>query len=308
MSEGTLTAEERAGAAVGQAGEGSDPARRAASRTPPDNLWFERPLNLADAVRDIWRFRELILSLAERDYRARYKQALLGVAWSVLTPVLLMVVFTLVFTKFQRFDTGGAPYVLFTYLGLLPWTFFSSSVSAGAQSITANMPLVNKVACPREVFPLAAIAVAAIDTLISSVVLVVLFLTTGFAPKAESVYIPLYLSVLLVYTIGVTLIFSSVLVYLRDLRHLLPLLLQIGLFATPVAYGIEVIGTTRAKLILYCALDPVAPVIDGLRRSVLHGLGPDWTLLGAGAAGAAVVFVGGFVLFKRLELSIADIA
>jgi ABC-type polysaccharide/polyol phosphate export permease len=314
MSDSTLTADQGAtGPAVGLADDTSGacvgaaaPPRPAAS--PPEELWFRRRLSLSDAVRDVWRFRELILSLAERDYRARYKQAVLGLAWSVLTPVALMLIFTLVFTKFQRFDTGGAPYVLFSYLGLLPWTFFSSSVSSGGQSITANMSLVNKVACPREVFPLAAVAVAAIDTVISSAVLLVLFLITGFAPKPETVYAPLYIAVLLVYTIGVTVIVSAVLVYLRDLRHMLPLLLQIGLFATPVAYGIEVIANTRPKLVIYSFLNPVAPVIDGLRRSVLYGLGPDWALLGAGALGAALVLVVGFVLFKKLEVAIADIA
>jgi ABC-type polysaccharide/polyol phosphate export permease len=311
MSDSTLTADQGAtGTAVGLAGDASSarPAEQPRAAAPPDDLWFRRRLRLRDAVRDVWRFRELILSLAERDYRARYKQALLGIAWSVLTPVALMLIFTLVFTKFQRFETGGAPYVLFAYLGLLPWTFFSSSVSAGGQSITANMSLVNKVACPREVFPLAAVAVAAIDTVISSAVLLVLFLITGFTPKLETLYAPLYIAVLVVYTIGITVIVSAVLVYLRDLRHMLPLLLQIGLFITPVAYGIEVIGRTRAKLIVYSFLNPVAPAIDGLRRSILHGLGPDWTLLGVGALGAALVLAGGFVLFKKLEVSIADIA
>ena len=278
------------------------------SGSPPHDLWFRRRIKLRHAFGDVWRFRELIWSLAERDYRSRYKQALLGIAWSVLTPVLMMVVFTVVFTRFQRVDTGGAPYVLFSYLGILPWTFFSNSISGGGQSIVSNMSLVNKVACPREVFPLGTIVVSAIDTLIASVVLLFLFVVTGVAPKPQTLYAPLFLLVLLVFTVGLTLIISSVLVYLRDLRHVLPLLLQLGLFLTPVAYGMNVLIHSRWKLVVYSFLNPVAPVIDGLRRTVLYGLPPDWELLGAGAAGALLAFVTGYIIFKRLEVGIADIA
>ena len=276
--------------------------------TPPDDLWFRRQIDFRTAVRDVWRFRELILSLAERDYRARYKQALLGIAWSLLTPVMLMVVFTLVFTKIRSFDTHGVPYPLFAYLGLLPWTFFSNSVINGGQSIVNNMSLVNKVACPREVFGLAGIAVAAVDTLISSAVLVLLFAITGFVPHLEAVYAPVLLAVLLVYTVGLTLGISAAVVYFRDLRQILPLAVQLGLFLTPVAYGMEVIAHTRSKLMIYSFLNPVAPVIDGFRRTILYGLPPDWGLLGAGAAGAILVFAGGYIVFKRLEVGIADIA
>ena len=276
--------------------------------SPPIELWFKRRIDLRTAFRDIWRFRELILSLAERDYRSRYKQAVLGIGWAVLNPVLLVIVFTIVFTRVQRVATGGAPYVLFAYLGLIPWTFFSGSVSGGGQSIVTNMALVNKVACPREVFPLATIALTALDALISSAVLVILFGVTGYAPKPQSIYAPLLLLVLLVFTVGLTLIVSAALVYLRDLRLILPLAIQLGLFLTPIAYGINVIVRSRTNLLIYSFLNPVAPVIDSLRRTVLYGFAPDWQLLGMGAAGALIVLVGGYALFKRLEVGIADIA
>ena len=134
---------------------------------------------------------------------------------------------------------------------MLPWTFFSNSISGGGQSIVSNMALVNKVACPREVFPLGTIVVAAIDTLIASVVLLFLFAVTGFAPKPQTLYAPVLLLVLLVvYTVGLTLMVSAVLVYLRDLRLVLPLPLQLGLFLTPVAYGMNVLIHTRWKLVV----------------------------------------------------------
>lgn len=276
--------------------------------SPPTELWFKRRIDLRTAFRDLWRFRELIRSLAERDYRSRYRQAVLGIAWAALTPVLLAIVFTIIFTRVQRVHTGGAPYVLFSYLGLIPWTFFAGAVAGGGQSIVTNMALVNKVACPREVFPLAAIVVTALDALVSSVVLVILFGVTGYAPRVESLYAPVLLLVLLVYTVGLTIIVSATLVYLRDLRMVIPLALQLGLFLTPIAYGIDVISRTRGTLLAYSFLDPVAPVVDSLRRTVLYGLQPDWQLMGMGSAGAVLVLVAGYGLFKRLEVGIADIA
>lgn len=278
------------------------------NEAPPEELWFRRRIRLRNAVRDVWRFRELIFSLAERDYRARYKQAVLGIGWAVLTPVLLMVVFTIVFTRVGHIDTDGVPYVLFSYMGLVPWTFFSNSVGNGGSSIISNMPIVNKVACPREVFPLGAIAVAAVDTFIASGVLVILFIVTGYTPQPETVYAPILLAVLLVYTVGVTLLVSATLVYLRDLSQLLPLVLQLGLFLTPIAYPMSLIAHTRWKLLIYSFLDPVAPVVDGLRRTVLHGMPPDWSLLAMGSLGALVAFVVGYIVFKRLEVGVADIA
>jgi ABC-2 type transport system permease protein/lipopolysaccharide transport system permease protein len=313
LSERALSSESVLAAENGIAVEGPglpQPAQAAPTPalSPPLELWFKRRIELRQAFRDIWRFRELILSLAERDYRARYKQAVLGVAWAMLTPVLLVIVFTIVFTRVQRVATGGAPYVLFSYLGLIPWTFFSGSVTAGGQSIVTNMALVNKVACPREVFPLAAIAVTALDAVISSAVLIVLFGVTGYAPRPESLYVPLLLLVLLVYTLGTTLIVSAALVYLRDLRLVLPLVIQLGLFLTPIAYGINVIARSRGTQLLYSFLDPVAPVVDSMRRTVLYGLAPDWQLLGMGTIGGSIVLVGGYLVFKRLEVGIADIA
>lgn len=273
---------------------------------PPPELRFRRRVGARQAVRDLWRSRELIVSLTERQVRARYKQAVLGLAWAVITPLVYMVVFTLFFHRVADVDTGGAPYALFSYIGLLPWTFFSSSVSDGALSLVSNMPLLNKVSCPREVFPLSSMASAAIDTAIATAVLVVLFAATGYAPRGASVWAPVLVAVVVCFTAAVSLVAAALTVYLRDLRHVLPILLQVGLFATPVAYGIEVVpGRVRW---VYAALNPIAPAIDGLRRSVLGGHPPRAGLLAVGAASAVVQLVAGYRLFKRLETGIADVA
>jgi ABC-type polysaccharide/polyol phosphate export permease len=273
---------------------------------PPSEILFRPKLRVLAAVREVWRGRELVRTLAERDFRVRYKQAVLGVAWAVLTPLALMVVFTVFFQRVAKVDTGGAPYALFAYLGLLPWTFFSTSVAQGGQSLVLNNQLLNKVYCPREVFPMASVVVAAIDTTIAVLVLGLLFVVTGFVPKATSVWLPVLLLVQVAFTFGATLVISAVLVFFRDLRHALPVILQLGLFATPVAYGMDVVPSSLQ--VVYSALNPLAPVIDGYRRTILLGLPPDWRLLAPGAVVAAVLLVAGYAVFKRMEPGFADYA
>jgi ABC-type polysaccharide/polyol phosphate export permease len=273
---------------------------------PPPEILFRLKLRVIPALQEVWGRRELVRTLAERDLRVRYKQAVLGFAWSILTPLALMIVFTVFFQRVAKVDTGGAPYPLFTYLGLLPWTFFSTSVSQGGQSLVANNQLVNKVYCPREVFPLASVMVAATDLGLATLVLGLLFVVTGFLPHGTSYWVPLLLLVQVAFTLGVTLIMSAVLVFLRDLRHLLPIILQLGLFATPVAYGMNVV--TPSLQGLYSFVNPLAPVIDGYRRTILLGLAPDWHLLLPGAVAATLWLTVGYYVFKRLEPGFAEYA
>jgi ABC-2 type transport system permease protein/lipopolysaccharide transport system permease protein len=217
-----------------------------------------------------------------------------------------MVVFSLFFNRVAKVDTGGVPYPLFAYLGLIPWTFFSTSVSQGGQSLVQNVSLLNKVYCPREVFPVASVLVAALDAAIAVVVLGVLFVVSGFAPKGTSLFVPLLLCIQVMFTLGVTVLISAVVVYFRDLRHALPIVLQLALFATPVAYGIDVVPESLRWL--YALLNPLAPVIDGYRRSVLLGQTPVWDLLALGAATSFLALGLGYVLFKRMESGFADVA
>jgi ABC-2 type transport system permease protein/lipopolysaccharide transport system permease protein len=273
---------------------------------PPSDLRFRRRIRLGSIARELWRSRELVRTLAEREIRARYKQAILGFGWAIVTPLALMIVFTLVFQRVARFDTGNVPYPLFTYVGVLTWTFFSVSVSQGGLSLVQNVNLLNKVYCPREVFPIASVTVAAIDTVVALPALGLLFLVMGFAPKLTSFWVPVLLLVQIGFTLGITFVISSIVVYLRDVRHALPLILQLGIFMTPVGYPIEIIPARFHGL--YAVLNPLAVVIDGYRRSVLHGLAPRLTLLLLGGTSALVVLVLGYLLFKRLEAGIADVA
>lgn len=276
-----------------------------AAQPDPSHRFRTRFRPLA-ALGELWSDREMIRSLAEREMRARYKQTYLGIAWAIITPFLLMVVFALFFKRAANIDTGPVPYPLFAYMGLLPWGLFSTSLSQGGVSLVNNVSLLNKVYCPREVFPLASVGLALVDTAIASTAAAALFVFEGYAPRATAVYVPLLFVVQLAFTIGVVLITSAVVVYLRDLRTTLPLILQLGLFASPVAYGL---GTIPAELRpLYAATNPLVSVIDGYRRTVLYGQPPRWGLLALSATTAFVVLIVGYWAFKRLEGGIADVA
>lgn len=273
---------------------------------PPAHLRYRFRYRFGGWIRDLWRSRELVFTLAERDLRARYKQAILGFAWALISPVALMVVFSLFFQRVARIDTGNVPYQLFSYVGLLPWTFFSSSVSSGGQSLIINKHLLNKVYCPREVFPIASMGTSAVDTCFALIALGLLFLIHSFAPHATAIWVPLIVVILLAFTTGVTLIVSGIMVYLRDVRHGLPLLLQLGLFATPVAYGIDAVP--RSVRGVYAALNPLAGVIESLRNTILLGKPPAWKLLVPGTITSVSLLLIGYAIFKRMEAGFADVA
>ena len=276
---------------------------------PRPEILFHRRVRLIPAIRELWAFRELVITIAERDLRVRYKQAVLGIAWAVVSPLAFMIAFTLIFNKFVHGQTShGAPYALFSYIGLLPWTFFSSAVGTGGLSLTSNVPLLNKLYCPREVFPLAAAADAAVDLIIATFVLFLLFPITGFAPHGQMYYVPLLLLIMFAFTLGVTLAFAAIVVFMRDLRLVLPMIMQLGLFVTPVVYAATAIAKTRTELVIYSVINPLVPVIDNLRRTVLYGQGPDWLPLGLGGASSLVFLTAGFMLFKKLETRMADVA
>ena len=272
---------------------------------PPPELRFRRGLALGPAMRALWKSRHIVTNLGKRELRVRYSQAVLGFAWALLTPLVLMVVFSLFIQKVAKIDTHGIAYPIFSYTGLLAWTFFSGAV-ASAGSILVGNPLLNKIYAPREVFALATIGTSAVDALAASIALVVLFVIYGEYPQLTAVWVPVLLAVLVAFTVGIGLIVSAATVYVRDLRHALPLLLQVGLFATPVVYGLDAIP--KEYRAAYVFLNPVAMVIDGLRRTVLYGHPPNFTYLGLSSISALATLFFGYALFKRLETGFADVS
>jgi ABC-type polysaccharide/polyol phosphate export permease len=274
---------------------------------PPPQLTYRRALRPGAMLQELWHARELVTVLTERELRVRYKQTKMGFAWALALPLMMMVVFAVFFSEAVEVDTGGVPDPLYFYVGLLPWTFFASSVSIGALSITTNLSLINKVYCPREVFPLAAIGTAGVDGLVASSVLALLFVVYGRIPESTVVWLPALMAVQLAFTVGVTLLLAALVVYLRDLRQVLPMVVQFAMFATPVAYNLDDYLAERWQPVA-SALNPLVPVIDGYRSTVLLGEPPQGGLLAVAAVSSLVALLGGFLVFKRLETGFADVA
>jgi ABC-type polysaccharide/polyol phosphate export permease len=275
-------------------------------REPRPEWLYKRPLRPTQLVTEAWRARSIVRTISERDLRVRYKQSFLGFAWAILTPLGLLVAFMIVFQRAADVDTGGVPYPLFAFIGLVPWIFFSSAVSSGGNSVLNDKALLSKAQFPREVFPLSGVAVAGVDALMGVVPLAVLFIGYGRAPSATAPLLVLPLLILIAFVTGLALLLSAIIVHLRDVRLALPLALQILLFVTPVGYSLDVVPAHLR--VAYSFLNPLGPVIDAFRRTLLFDEQPQWGYLGASAVTAVVVFAGGYTVFKHLETGFADVA
>ena len=274
---------------------------------PPPELAFRRKVSLVGALSSLFGAWEMVTTLAERELRIRYKQAILGVAWALLQPVVLIFTLTKFIGSVAEIKTSYPDYALFAVCGLLPWTFFASAIGQGGLSLLQNLQLINKISCPREVFPLSIVGVAMVDTLTSMIAVIVLFSVKTTMPHALLVawIIPLML-IEIVFTMGVVLLVSSLVVHIRDIRHVLPVVIQMGLVATPVIWSLDSMRS-RGGQIAYSICNPIGPVIESIRRTALKGIAPDLALLGYASVSAIVVFFVGFRVFKRLEASFADL-
>jgi lipopolysaccharide transport system permease protein len=252
-----------------------------------------------------WRFRDLLFALAVRDIKLRYRQTLLGVLWVVLQPLLGAGIFAFIFGRVARLDSGGVPYVLFAYTGLLAWNLFSSIVHKSAGSLVANAPLVSKVFFPRVLLPFSGVLSTFLDFAVTSAVGVLLFVAYGKSPGWTLLAVPFWLALLILMATGLGLLCAALAVAYRDVMHVLPVVLQFLLYGSPVAYTISVIPPGLPRT-LY-KLNPLAPLIEGFRVNLL-GHGSIGLPSGIYASAAAVtVFVTGLIVFRRLERQFADV-
>jgi len=263
----------------------------------PRRPW--QSINLAE----LWRYRDLVRQLVRRDVAVRYKQTLLGAAWAVLQPALMMVVFTLFFRPTGRVSAGevDTPYALFVYAGLLPWTFFAGAVSAAAQSVVGSERLITKVYFPRLAIPLAAVGAAAIDAAVASLLLAALMTWHHVPPCPSLLLAPLVLVVVALAAAGVGTLFAALNVAYRDVRYVIPFLIQVGLFATPTIYT----ATLPAAVRPYVALNPMVGLVAAFRAAAL-GQPIPWTDLAVAAALAVVLLFAGCLYFRRVEDTFAD--
>jgi lipopolysaccharide transport system permease protein len=252
---------------------------------------------------DLWAYRELLYFLTWRDIKVRYKQTLMGVAWVVVQPLLTMLIFAVVFARFVRLEEGAIPYPLFAYAGLLLWTFFSVSVSSGTNSLIGNTSLVTKVYFPRAFIPAAAVGAGLVDFGVGAVVLAALAVYYGVSVTWGLLLLPVFVGLAAALALSVGMIASALTVRYRDLRHALPFLLQLWMFASPVIYPVGVVPE-RWRWAL--ALNPLTGVLEGFRAS-LAGTGFDWGLVAVPVVAAPLLLACAFYVFRRLEDTFADI-
>ncbi len=255
-------------------------------------------------LEELWHARELLYFLVWRDVKVRYKQTVLGIAWSVLQPFLTMVVFTIFFGRLAKVPSDGVPYPLFSLAALVPWTYFATAVTNGSSSLVGNQHLIAKVYFPRVLVPLTAVVMPAVDLAVSFGMLVVLMAWYHVVPTASMLLLPLYVALGALTAFAVTLWTSALSVRYRDVRYVLPFLIQIWLFVTPVAYPASMVPE-RWRL-LY-ALNPMASVVEGFRNSLLGTPAPG-AMVAVAVVVVAAALVSGAAYFRSVEGSIVDLA
>lgn len=273
--------------------------------SPPNELIIEAGRPERRYWADLWSYRELLYFLAWRDILVRYKQTVIGITWALLRPFLTMVVFTVLFGRLANLPSGGAPYAILVFSALLPWQFFSTALSECSSSLISDAHLISKVYFPRLLVPLGAVVVSLIDLLISGLILVGLMVWYGTVPPIQILLLPAFVAMAFLAAIGGGLWFAALNVKYRDFRYIVPFVVQLGLYVSPVGFRSDVVPD-QWRLVYY--LNPMAGVIDGFRWAILGGSSeiyvPGFVL---SIALVFVTLVGGIWYFRRTERSFADL-
>lgn len=267
-------------------------------RIRPSSGWVTLRLD------ELWAYRELLYFLVWRDIKVRYKQTALGAAWAIIQPVLTMVVFSLFFGKLAAMPSDGIPYPLFSYAALVPWTFFAGGLALASQSLVGSANLIKKVYFPRLAIPIATVLSGVVDFALAFAVLLAMMPYFGVTPTANVIWLPLFLLLALVTSLGVGLWLAAMNVQYRDVRYAVPFLTQIWLFATPIAYPSSLLPEPWRTVY---GLNPMAGVVEGFRWALLGtptGPGP---MVLVSAVVATALLVSGLYYFRRMERTFADI-
>lgn len=291
---------------------GGEPASRAVFARPPrvsagaHRTIIEPPRGWQLVnVRELWKFRELVYTLTWRDVKVRYKQTALGAAWAILQPLMMMVVFTIFFGRMAGVPSGDLPYPLFAYAGLLPWTFFATAITAAGNSVVGAERLITKIYFPRLAVPFAAVGAAVVDFVVAFGLLLVLMAYYRVAPGPGLLLTPVIFGLITLAALGIGTLLSALNVAYRDIRYVIPFLVQLGMFATPTVYMQPKPGATGWVQALL-ALNPMTSLIAAFRASVLGG--PiAWGELGLASAAVVLVLVVGCLYFRKVEDGFADI-
>lgn len=263
-------------------------------------------------LREMWAYRELLYFLVWRDVKVRYKQTLLGASWAIIQPFFTMVVFSLFFGRLAGVPSDGLPYPVFSFAALVPWTFFANGLTHSANSLVGSQNLIKKVYFPRLSIPVATVLAGAVDFALAFVVLLGMMWFYGITPTSNAIWLPLLLLLALVTSLGVGLWFAALNVRYRDVQYIVPFLVQIWLFVTPIAYPSSMLDEPWRTLY---ALNPMAGVVEGFRWALLGGatdvgeapLAAPGPMLAVSTMAAIAIFVGGAFYFRRVERTFADV-
>jgi len=254
-------------------------------------------------LKELWAYRELLGALTMRDIKVRYKQTVLGAAWVIIQPLTTMLIFTVIFGRLAKIPSDGYPYPVFVYAALLPWTFFSNALSTSGSSLVSSAQLVSKVYFPRLIVPLSSVGAGLIDLLISTGVLLLLMLFFGVAFTPNILLAPLLMLGVVFCALGVGTILSALTVSYRDFRFVIPFMVQIWMYLTPVVYGVGFIPEEWRWLLM---LNPMTGYIDGFRSAFL-GKPFDCSAIGVSVLLSVALFVMGVAYFQKVERRFADV-
>jgi lipopolysaccharide transport system permease protein len=255
-------------------------------------------------LKELWAYRELLYFLIWRDVKVRYKQTALGIAWAIIQPVFTMIVFSLFFGRLGKIPSDGIPYPLFSYAALVPWTFFSQGLTLASNSLVGSANLIKKIYFPRLSIPIAAVTSGLIDFSIAFVVLIGMMLYYGVLPTINVIWLPFLLLLTLMTSLGVSLWLSALNVQFRDVRYVLPFLIQLWLFATPIAYPSSLLPEPWRTLY---SINPMVGVVEGFRWALLGAKTAPGPMLIVSSLAALALLVGGAFYFRRLEKTFADV-
>jgi lipopolysaccharide transport system permease protein len=265
----------------------------------PSKGWV--PLNL----KALWEYRELLYFLTWRDIKVRYKQTFLGAAWAIIQPVFTMVVFTIFFGRIAKIPSDGVPYPIFSFSGLLIWTYFSAAVNSSSNSLVGSAHLITKVYFPRLIVPLSSALTGLVDYFIAMNILMVMMFCYGFSLGASILVLPLIILFAFLLATGMGLWLSALNVKYRDVRYIIPFFIQLLLFATPVIYPSTILPEKYRWLLM---LNPVSGLVEAHRACFLSHQPIPWDSLMISIIVGVAIFIGGLFYFKRMERFFADLA
>jgi lipopolysaccharide transport system permease protein len=257
-----------------------------------------------NVIKEFWRYRELLYFFAWRDIKVRYRQAVMGAAWAVIQPLLNMVVFAFVFGRLAHMPSNGIPYPLFSYCALVPWTYFSSTLGLASNSLTGNTSLLTKVYFPRVLLPAGTVLAGLLDFGIAMLLLVAMMIYYHVKASWLMLLSPLAILLMVVLTLGAGMLMAAMSVKYRDIKYVLPFVIQLMLFATPIIYPSSVVPDRFRP---FLALNPVWGMVDCFRACLLPNQPFDLKLIGISIGVTLVVFMAGLYYFRKSEKTFADI-